>query len=206
MATRVPLHLGLTGGIGSGKSTVAALLAARGAAVIDADAISRATTAVGGAALPAIAAAFGPELIGSDGALDRAAMRTLVYANPQARGRLEAIVHPLVAQEIERQTRAAERAGHAWLVFDIPLLAEGGARWRKRLDRVLVLDCPPAVQIARVMARSGLSHAQVQAILDAQASRTQRLAAADWVLFNGEGVTVGDLQAQIVHLAATFGL
>ena len=206
MAARTPLHLGLTGGIGSGKSTVAALLAARGAAVIDADAISRATTTAGGPALPAIAAAFGPRLIGADGALDRAAMRVLVYGNPGARQQLEAIVHPLVAQEIERQTRAAHRAGHAWLVFDIPLLAEGGARWRARLDRVLVLDCPPAVQIARVMARSGLSHAQVQAILDAQASRTQRLAAADWVLFNGEGVTVGDLQAQIVHLAATFGL
>lgn len=206
MAARAPLHLGLTGGIGSGKSTVAAQLAARGAAVIDADAISRATTAAGGAALPTIAAAFGPRLIGADGALDRAAMRALVYGNPSARQQLETIVHPLVAQEIERQSRTAEQAGHAWLVFDIPLLAEGGARWRARLDRVLVLDCPPAVQIERVMARSGLPREQVQAILKAQAPRAQRLAAADWVLFNGEGVTVGELQAQIAVLAQAFGL
>lgn len=201
-----PLHLGLTGGIGSGKSTVAALLAERGAAVIDADAISRATTAAGGPALPAIAAAFGPHMIGADGALDRAAMRAQVYGDPGARQRLEAIVHPLVGQQIERQARAAEGAGHAWLVFDIPLLVEGGSRWRARLDRVLVLDCPPAVQIERVMARSGLPREQVQSILDAQAARTQRLAAADWVLFNGEGVTVGELQAQIDVLAQGFGL
>lgn len=201
-----PLHLGLTGGIGSGKSTVAALLAERGAAVIDADAISRATTAAGGPALPAIAAAFGPHMIGADGALDRAAMRAQVYGDPGARQRLEAIVHPLVGQQIERQARAAEGAGHAWLVFDIPLLAEGGARWRARLDRVLVLDCPPAVQIERVMARSGLPREQVQSILDAQAARTQRLAAADWVLFNGEGVTVRELQAQIDALARRMGL
>ena len=108
MAGRAPpLHLGLTGGIGSGKSTVAALLATHGAAIIDADAISRATTAAGGTALPAIAAAFGPQSIGADGALDRATMRAQVYGNPGARQRLEAIIHPLVSQEIERQTRAA---------------------------------------------------------------------------------------------------
>lgn len=203
---RTPLHLGLTGGIGSGKSTVAALLAARGAAVIDADAISRATTAAGGPALPAIAAAFGPQMIGADGALERSAMRAQVYGNVPARQRLEAIIHPLVAQEIERQTQAAHAAGRACLVFDIPLLAEGGARWRARLDRVLVLDCPPAVQVARVMARSGLARAEVDAILAAQATRAQRLACADWVLFNGEGVTVDALAAHIGALARGLGL
>ena len=201
-----PLHLGLTGGIGSGKSTVAALLAARGAAVIDADAISRATTAAGGPALPAIAAAFGAHMIGADGALDRAAIRAQVYGHPDARQQLEAIIHPLVGREIERQTHLAEHAGHAGLVFDIPLLVEGGARWRSRVDRVLVLDCPPPVQIARVMARSGLPRAEIETILAAQAPRAQRLAAADWVLFNGEGVTLAELQAQIEGLAARFGL
>ena len=206
MAARTPLHLGLTGGIGSGKSTVASLLARHGAAIIDADAISRATTAAGGSALPAIAAAFGAALIGADGALDRAAMRALVYGNPGARQQLEAIIHPLVAGEIERQTQAAQQAGHAWLVFDIPLLAEGGARWRARLDRVLVLDCPPEVQMARVMARSGLTRGEVESILVAQATRAQRLAAADWVLFNGETVTVPELQAQIDALARRMGL
>ena len=206
MTARQPLHLGLTGGIGSGKSTVAGLLARHGAAIIDADAISRATTTAGGPALPAIAATFGAALIGADGALDRTAMRAQVYGNPQARQRLEAIIHPLVAAEIERQTHAAQQAGHAWLVFDIPLLAEGGARWRARLDRVLVLDCPPEVQIARVMARSGLARSEIESILAAQATRAQRLAAADWVLFNGETVTVPELQAQIDALARRMGL
>ena len=201
-----PLHLGLTGGIGSGKSTVAGLLATHGAAIIDADAISRATTAAGGAALPAIAAAFGPRLIGTDGALDRAAMRAQVYGNPGARQRLEAIIHPLVGQEIERQTRAAHQAGHAWLVYDIPLLVDGGSRWRARLDRVLVLDCPPEVQMARVMARSGLARGEIESILAAQASRSQRLAAADWVLFNGEDVSVRDLGVQLDILARRLGL
>ncbi len=206
MTARTPLHLGLTGGIGSGKSTVAALLAKCGAAIIDADAISRATTTAGGSALSAIAAAFGSRLITADGALDRAAMRTQVYGSPAARERLEAIIHPLVAAEIERQTQAAQQAGQAWLVFVIPLLVEGGARWRARLDRVLVLDCPPPVQIERVMARSGLPRAGVEAILAAQATRAQRLAAADWVLFNGTGVSLADLQMQIHVLAQRFGL
>jgi len=200
------LHLGLTGGIGSGKSTVAALWAERGATVIDADAISRATTAAQGAALPAIAAQFGPALIGADGALDRAAMRDLIYRDPAARARLEAIVHPLVGQETERQVARAQQQGAPLLVFDIPLLAESGARWRARLDRVLVVDCEPEVQIRRVMARNQLPREQVQAIMAAQATRAQRLAAADWVLFNGEGVTVRDLSRQIHALAERLGL
>ena len=200
------LHLGLTGGIGSGKSTVAALWAERGAAVIDADAISRATTAAQGAALPAIAAQFGPSLIGTDGALDRAAMRDLVYQDPAARARLEAIIHPLVSQETERRVAHAQQQGALLLVFDVPLLVESGARWRARVDRVLVVDCESAVQIERVVARSQLPRAQIEAIIAAQATREQRLAAADWVLFNGEGVTVRDLNRQIDELAGRLGL
>ncbi|MDO5625163.1 MAG: dephospho-CoA kinase [Pseudomonadota bacterium] len=192
-----PCLLGLTGGIGSGKSTVAALLAERGAAVIDADAISRAATATGGPALPAIARAFGPAMIGADGALDRAAMRALVYADASARQRLEAIIHPLVSQETDRQTQAATQAGARLIVFDVPLLVEAGARWRRRVDRVLVVDCERATQIARVMARNALTEQQVRDILAAQASRAARLAAADAVVFNGAAVSLHALRRQV---------
>ena len=177
------LRLGLTGGIGSGKSTVAQMLADRGAAVIDADAISRATTDVNGAALPAIAQQFGAEFITPDQRLDRARMRAHVFAHPQARRQLEAIIHPLVSQETRRQSDAAVAAGHQALVFDVPLLVESG-RWRAQVDRVLVVDCTPETQIARVQSRSQLSEAEIRSILAAQASRPQRLAAADWVIFN----------------------
>ncbi len=202
----MPIQLGLTGGIGSGKTTVGAMLAERGAAVIDADAISRATTAAGGSALPAIAAEFGAALIGADGALDRAAMRDLVYRDATARRRLEAIIHPLVGHETDRQTRQALSEGRPLLVFDVPLLVESGPRWRARVDRVLVVDCPPEVQIERVMARSGLPRTQVEQILAAQATRAQRLAAADLVVFNGEGVTLRQLRTAVEALAARFGL
>lgn len=198
--------LGLTGGIGSGKSTVAQMLAVQGAAIIDADAISRATTAAGGAALPAIAQQFGAHLIAPDGALDRTAMRALVFDDADARQRLEAIIHPLVAQETDRQARLALDAGRRLLVFDVPLLAESGARWRAKVDRVLVIDCDSATQIDRVMARNALPRDQVEQIVAAQASRAQRLAAADLVIFNGAGVTQDALRAQAARLAQTFGL
>ena len=198
--------LGLTGGIGSGKSTVAQMLAVQGAAIIDADAISRATTAAGGAALPAIAQQFGAHLIAPDGALDRTAMRALVFDDADARQRLEAIIHPLVAQETDRQARLALDAGGRLLVFDVPLLAESGARWRAKVDRVLVIDCDSATQIDRVMARNALPRDQVEQIVAAQASRAQRLAAADLVIFNGAGVTQDALRAQAARLAQTFGL
>lgn len=204
--TREPLHLGLTGGMGSGKSTVARLLVAQGGALIDADAISRASTAAGGSALPAIAERFGPALIGPDGALDRAAMRALVYRDVSVRQALEAIIHPLIGQEIERQTAQALQDGHTLLVFDIPLLVESGPRWRARLDRVLVVDCPPETQIQRVMARDGLPRAQVEAILAVQARRDQRLAAADWVVFNGAQVSLAELEAGVSQLRLDFGL
>jgi len=205
MAT--PVLLGLTGGIGSGKSTVAGLLAAQHrAVVIDADAISRNTTSAGGSALPAIAAAFGAEMIGADGALDRAAMRERVYQDGDARHRLEAIVHPLVAQETDRQARQALASGAPLMVFDVPLLVEAGARWRARVDQVMVVDCDAETQIARVMARNGFPREQVEAIMAAQASRDRRLASADAVVFNGSGTDLALLRTQLGAWAQRFGL
>lgn len=198
------MRIGLTGGIGSGKSTVLAMLQERGAAAIDADAISRATTAAGGAALPAIAQRFGAEFIGADGALDRARMRERAYAHPEARRELEQIIHPLVGQEIERQVAAATQAGMRCVVFDIPLLVESG-RWRARVDKVLVVDCAPATQVARVVARSGLQPEEVRAIIAAQAPRALRLAAADLVICN-EGLTLEALRHEVAQAAMTFGL
>ncbi len=204
MSAQAALRIGLTGGIGSGKSTVLAMLQDRGAAAIDADAISRATTAAGGAAIPAIRAQFGDAFIGADGALDRDRMRERVYADPQARRALEAIVHPLVGIETERQVQAALAAGCRAIVFDIPLLVESG-RWRRAVDRVLVVDCLPATQVARVQARSGLPAAQVEAIMAAQATRAQRLAAADAVIHN-EALTLDQLRSEVAGVARAFGL
>lgn len=198
------LRLGLTGGIGSGKSTVATMLVACGATLIDADAISRATTAPGGSAMGAIAARFGADFIRADGSLNRDHMRALAYADPGARKRLEAILHPLVGAEIERQTQAAVQAQASCLVVDIPLLAEGG-HWRSKLDRVLVIDCPPELQISRVMQRSGLSESEVEAIIVTQASRHKRLACADFVISN-DGSDGADLKNQVETLCSVIGL
>ena len=188
-------QLGLTGGIGSGKSTVAGMLAERGAAIIDADAISRATTAAGGSAMDAVRAQFGPEFIAADGGLDRARMRDLVFKDPTARQRLEAIVHPLVAIETERQAQAAVEQGKRWLVFDVPLLAES-ARWQGRVDKVLVIDCNPETQVQRVVARNGLSAEEVRRIIAAQTSRDKRLAIADWVIVN-DGLSLEALREKV---------
>ncbi|NBW77753.1 MAG: dephospho-CoA kinase [Betaproteobacteria bacterium] len=196
--------LGLTGGIGSGKSTVAALLVELGATLIDADAISRALTASGGAALPAIAKAFGPSLIHSSGALDRDLMRAKVFADPAAKLQLEAIIHPLVRQELLRQMQAAQRAGATCVVCEIPLLVESG-HWKPLMDQVLVVDCSPQTQIQRTMARSGMTAEQVQSIIQNQATRAQRLAAADVVVLN-DGVTLDELRAEVARLAPSFGL
>jgi dephospho-CoA kinase len=198
------LRIGLTGGIGSGKSTVLQMLAELGAAVIDADAISRASTAPGGAAIAQIAARFGSEFITSDGALDRARMRERAYADPQARRELEAIIHPLVGAESARQVEAALAANVACIVFDIPLLVESG-RWRGQVDQVLVVDCSAETQVERVVARSALQPDAVRAIIAAQATREQRLAAADIVICN-EGLTLGELRDKVVQVARSFGL
>ena len=197
-------RIGLTGGIGSGKSTVGRVLAACGAVLVDADEIARQLTAPGGAALAGLAKRFGARSIAADGAMDREYMRQLAFGDPAVKQQLEAIIHPLVGQEALRQSRAAVAAGRACIVLDIPLLVESG-RWRQQLDRVLVVDCSEATQIARVMARNGLAREMVEKIMAAQASRSQRLAAADFCIYN-DGLSLAALELQVRQLAQRFGL
>lgn len=189
--------VGLTGGIGSGKSTVADCFAAHGVAVIDTDVIARQLTRPGGAALDAIRTAFGAAVMGADGALDRTALRRLVFADAAARHRLEAILHPLIRRRVD-EALAAAAAPYALIV--IPLLVETGG-YRDLLDRVLVVDCPEPLQIARVVARSGLEQDEVQAIIAAQAERGERLAAADDVIVNTDTTTPVGLcaEASLLH-------
>lgn len=201
------LRVGLTGGIGSGKSTVARLLADAGAVLVDADAISRQVTAPGGAALQDIAREFGDHLVMADGAMDRDRMRQLAFNDPSVRRRLEAIIHPLVAQEATRQSAQAVKAAKAeccCIVFDIPLLVESG-RWRQQVDHVLVVDCSEATQVARVIARNGWTQEAVEQIMAGQASRAQRLAAADSCLFN-DGLSLEALALLVRQLGLRFGL
>jgi len=188
--------VGLTGGIGSGKSTVAELFARRGVAVVDTDAIAHELTGPDGAAMAAIGAAFGQTVLRADGALDRAAMRGLVFADPPAKARLEAILHPLIRAESAARCAAASGAPYALLV--VPLLIESGA-YRERVDRVLVIDCAETVQISRVMARSGLAADEVHAIMATQATRAERRAAADDVLLNDDGLEALLPQVETLH-------
>jgi len=197
-------RLGVSGGIGSGKSTVCQILKRQGACLIDADAISRATTAIGGAAIAAIRAAFGVDFIDATGAMDRPQMRQQVFSDPQARARLEAIVHPLIALEVERQAAAAVAQGVRCIVFDIPLLVESH-HWRKSLDRVLIVDCHAQTQVERVAQRSGLSAPDVQAIIAAQSTREQRLQAADFVIFN-QDKDLFEIERELEHMGPQFGL
>jgi dephospho-CoA kinase len=196
--------VGLTGGIGSGKSTVADLFAAHGVTIIDTDAIAHALTAPGGAAIPAIRQAFGEPVIAPDGALDRAAMRDIVFADAEARRRLEGILHPMIGHCCELMI--GEATGPYAMVV-VPLLIESG-RWRERIDRLLVVDCPVEVQIARTMQRSHLERAQVEAIIATQASRNARLAAADDVVDNGGeqaglAPAIDALHARYLEMAAS---
>lgn len=186
------LRIGLTGGIGSGKSTVARLLGQQGASVVDTDLIARQLTLPGGAAIPTIAAAFGADLIDAGGALDRARMRDLVFADTSARRRLEAILHPLIGLETQRQAAASAAAV---VVFDVPLLVESG-RWRALVDKVLVVDCRESTQIERVVVRSGWTTEAVQSVIHQQASREQRRAAADAVICN-DWITLDQLVEQV---------
>ncbi|RFP10865.1 MULTISPECIES: dephospho-CoA kinase [unclassified Duganella] len=190
----LPFSIGLTGGIGSGKSTVADLFAARGASIVDTDQIAHSLTAPGGAAMPAIVAEFGAEFADANGALDRARMRSLVFADAGAKTRLEAILHPRIR---DAALAAAEAATGDYVIFAVPLLVESGT-WRARVTRVLAVDCPEEVQIARVMARNNLPETQVRAIMAAQASRQQRLDAADDIIENGNGIEA--LEPQIARL------
>jgi dephospho-CoA kinase len=180
--------IGLTGGIGSGKSTVAGILQSLGATIVDADAISRGTTAAGGAAMPAIAQTFGADFVDGAGALDRARMRNLVFSDTTAKATLEAIAHPLIHKEMTRQIEAASSQ---LVVLDLPLLAErtGFGGWKPKLDAVWVVDCAPSTQIDRVLARSAqagqpMTTEQVQAVIQNQATRQERLAIADVVITN----------------------
>lgn len=176
----LPFTIALTGGIGSGKSTVERLFAERGVTIVDTDRIAHELTGPGGEAMPAIAAEFGHEVLALDGRLDRDRMREIVFADPDARRRLEAILHPMI-RAVSTQRLAASTGPYAILV--IPLLVESG-RPRERAARVLVVDCPRETQIERVMHRNGLPRARVESILAAQASREQRLEAADDVIVN----------------------
>lgn len=177
------LVIGLTGGIGSGKSTVAGLFVAHGAALVDTDAIAHALTAAGGAAMPALRAAFGDDIARDDGALDRARMRERVFADPALRQRLEQVLHPMIRDLSRRQVDAALAAGAPYVVLAVPLLVESGD-WASRCDRVLLVDCPVELQRQRVMARSRLSAQQVDRILAAQATREARRAVAHDVIDN----------------------
>ena len=196
------LRIGLTGGIGSGKSSVARRLAAHDALVVDTDALSHALTAPGGAAVPAIAAAFGDDMISPDGAMDRARMRALVFGDPAQRQRLEAILHPLIGEATRAQASRA-RAGQP-VVFDVPLLTESGT-WRARVDRVLVVDCTSATQVARVVARSGWTPEAVERTIAQQATRAQRRAIADAVIAN-DTLTLAQLDGEVDALCEAWNL
>ena len=202
--TKRSLQIGISGGIGSGKSTVCQSFARKGAAVVDLDAISRASTAAGGRAIAAVKAIFGAGFIDETGAMDRTKMRDLVFSDAGARSRLEGIVHPLIALEVASQADTAQKMGLACIVFDIPLLVES-AHWRTSLDRILMVDCSVDTQIQRVQARSGLSETEVRSILRAQSSRRQRLEVADAVIFN-EGKNLLEIESELEILAAQFGL
>lgn len=201
MNTYDPIRVGLTGGIGSGKSTVAALLRDQGVHVIDADAISRSVTAAGGVALPAIRERFGPNSIDADGAMDRAHMRERVFQNATERQALEAIVHPWIRRTINEQAQACAAP---WVVLDLPLLCES-EHWRAQLRWVWVVDCEESTQVQRVMARSGWSSDQVLAVMRQQCTREQRLAIADAVIAN-EGIDLAELARSVQQVVRQFGL
>lgn len=198
------IRIGLTGGIASGKSTVAGLLAGYGVLIVDADAISRQTTGAGGSAMGQIKQEFGSTFITAQGSLDRERMRELIFSQPQARLRLEAIVHPLVTQETRLQTQQALAQGVACLVYDVPLLVESG-RWRSQLDKILVIDCETEVQIERSHQRSGLDRSAVEKILSSQAPRITRLGAADMVISNSR-LSLEDLAQEVAQVYSCFGL
>ena len=185
--------VGLTGGIGSGKTTVANAFVAHGAALVDTDAIAHELTGPGGAAMPGLIAVFGSGIAAPDGALHRAAMRERVFADPACRQQLEGVLHPLIRQLAAERCRMAAAP---YAILAVPLLVESG-NWQARCDRVLVVDCPEAQQIERVVARNGMSPGQVRQIMAAQATRAQRLAVADDILTNS-----GDFSALAVPIAA----
>lgn len=198
MTKAAAFTLGLTGGIGSGKTTVANLFAELGASLVDTDLIAHQLTSPGGIAIPEISRQFGQEFILPDGAMDRGKMREHVFSRPEEKARLEAILHPLIRNETQK---AADSAAGAYIIFVVPLLVESGS-WKNRVSRVLVVDCAEQTQIQRVMARSGLTAQQVQAIMSTQVSREKRLQAADDVITN-EG-DIAQIAGQVRHLHAKY--
>ena len=193
-----PYVVGLTGGIGSGKSAAADEFARLGAAVVDTDAIARELTAPGGAAMPQVRALFGDAFVARSGAMDREAMRRRVFDDPGARQALQGLLHPMIRAESERRIAAARAP---YVVHVVPLLVES-SDYRSRVDRVLVIDAPEELQVRRVGARSGLAPEEVRAIMAVQASRQARLAAADDVIDNGGDLTA--LRAQVAGLHAKY--
>ena len=187
--------IGLTGGIGSGKSTVADLFSHLGVTVVDTDRIAHELTGAEGAAMPEIIAAFGKDIALPQGALDRAAMRQRVFTDASAKTRLEAILHPKIRQESRQRCQAATSV---YVLLAVPLLVETGV-WRQEVRRVLVVDCDEATQIARVKARSALSAAEVLAIMATQATRSERLAVADDVILNNDRLEALEPQVQALH-------
>lgn len=190
--------VGLTGGIGSGKTLVGDMFAARGAAVIDTDRIAHQLTAPGGRAIAAIRMAFGETFLTPDGAMNRSKMRAHVFADPAAKKQLESILHPLIRRETEW---AAAQVQGTYRIFVVPLLVESGT-WKQRVSRVLVVDCPEQLQLLRVINRNGLTEAQVRAIMATQVSRQARLDAADDVIVNDDGKAA--LEPQIDRLHALY--
>lgn len=188
--------VGLTGGIGSGKSTVADAFVALGAGLVDTDVIARELTLADGKAMPALIAEFGPDIVAKDGAMDRSAVRQRVFADPSARERLEGILHPLIRQMSAERCVAVTAP---YVVLAVPLLVESGD-YHQRCDRIVVVDCPETVQIERVMARNGLSIDEVRAIMAAQATRQQRLAAANDIVVNDGARTKIYEQVNLLHL------
>ncbi|HQZ02977.1 MAG TPA: dephospho-CoA kinase [Thauera sp.] len=191
-----PFIVGLTGGIGSGKSAAADRFVELGASLVDADAIAHALTTAHGAAMPAIRAQFGEDVVAADGSLDRAAMRARAFAHTEARQQLEAILHPMIRHESARQCLAATGS---YVILAVPLLVESG-NYRSRYDRICVVDCPPELQVERVHTRSGLEETQIRAIIATQASRAQRLAAADDVIDNSGTVERLLVQVDALHV------
>lgn len=186
-------RIGLTGGIGSGKSTVAAIWVSLGAQLIDTDGIAREITAREGAALPALMAEFGADIFGADGAMDRAHMRDKAFSDPAIRRRLEAVLHPIIGRLAQER---AQSSSAPVVVFDVPLLGESSV-WRERCDRILVVDCPETTQIERVVRRSGWSSTQVEQVIAQQSPRASRRALADAVVHNDDGCTPAQLSQEV---------
>lgn len=195
--SKPPYRVALTGGIASGKTTVANLFAGLGVPVIDTDVIARAVVEPGQPALAAVVAAFSRDVLDADGRLDRRRMRERIFSDREAQRRLETILHPAIRSEMERLSR---EAGGVYQLLVVPLLTEGGRR--DHVDRVLLVDVPEAVQVERLISRDGVTHEQAQAALSAQASRAARLAWADDVVANTG--RIDDLRTRIVELDALY--